>query len=289
MNTIRDILLDNNIPTAGQGDKHGRVGWIQIDCPLCATVGKFHLGISLTTGAANCWKCGRKNTAQILAMITGKTAPVMRERLENIQYTAPKVRKTGRLALPKGRGELLPGHRRYLEGRGYNIATVESLWGAQGIGQAACLKWRVFIPIHHHGEIVSWTTRSIRENDEQRYISASEDAESISHKTILYGADYARHAIVIHEGPLDVWATGPGAVATCGTAYTEAQLKAMSKYAIRAVCFDNEPAAQRRAKDLANALSVYPGTTHNIQLETGKDTGEAELAEVEEIRERFLK
>jgi DNA primase len=176
----------------------------------------------------------------------------------------------------------------YLTQRGLNADNMKTLWGVQGIGHAPRLRWRLFIPIHHHGEIVSWTTRAINPRERQRYISAGASEEAIPHKTLLYGADYARHAIIIHEGPIDVWATGPGAVATCGTAYTEAQLKTMSHYPIRVVCFDADADAQARARVLANALSVYPGSTHNVRLETGKDTAEADWGEVQELRETFL-
>jgi len=212
----------------------------------------------------------------------------MRERIDDASLARAPVRKTGRLVLPAGRTPLGPGHKAYLTARGLDAADMAMTWGVEGIGQTRLLRWRLFIPIMHHGEIVSWTTRSIRPKEKQRYISASAEHESIAHKSILYGADYARHAIIIHEGPVDVWATGPGAVATCGTAYTEAQLLAMSRYAVRAVCFDTHPEAQARARELANALSVFPGTTHTVVLETGEDAGDADPGELAELRTAFL-
>jgi len=200
----------------------------------------------------------------------------------------PTARKGGRLALPVGRGPLLPGHRAYLATRGLDADKIVHLWGVEGLGQTARFRWRLFIPIHYHGEVVSWTTRSIRPDDKLRYISAGAEEEAVSHKSVLYGADYARHAVIIHEGPIDVWATGPGAVATFGTAYTTVQLEAMSRFAVRVVCFDAEPMAQARARELADALSVYQGSTYNIQLETGKDVAEAHPDEVAELRKVFL-
>jgi len=221
-------------------------------------------------------------------MLTGASQRAMRERIDSAAYETPTVRRTGRLVLPAGRTPLLPGHHTYLAARGLDAAQVVDLWGVEGLGQTARLPWRLFIPIHHHGEIVSWTTRSIQPGARLRYISASAGEESVPHKSILYGTDYARHAIIIHEGPIDVWATGPGAVATCGTAYTEAQLKAMSRYAIRVVCFDAGAEAQARARGLADVLSVYSGMTYNVQLETGEDAAAADPAEVAELRRTFL-
>jgi hypothetical protein len=293
MPNIRDILVEYNIPFAGEEHKHGRLGWVQVDCPWCGPgTGKYHLGISLSTGAASCWRCGRKNTALVLARLTGEQQRAMRERVDATNMVAAPVRKTGQLVLPPGRRPLLPGHRTYLAKRGLDPDEIAETWGVEAIGQASgawrAYRWRLFIPVHHHGEIVSWTTRAIKKSAKQRYLSASMEQEAVAHKTLLYGADMCHHAIIIHEGPIDVWATGPGAVATCGTAYTEAQLLAMSRYPVRVVCFDADTEAQARARELADALSVFPGTTHNVELETGKDTAEADPAEVAELRATFL-
>lgn len=293
MPTIRDILIECGVPHAGAEHRHGREGWVQVDCPECGRgTGKFHLGISLSTGAATCWRCGRKDTARVLAELTGRTRASMRERVDGARRQAPTVRKVGRLAVPACVGPLGPAHHAYLVGRGLDVAQAVDEWGAGGIGQATGkwrhLRWRIYIPIHYHGEVVSWTTRSVQPGAERRYMSAALEQESVHHKDLLYGADYAKHSIIIHEGPLDVWRTGPGAVATLGTGFTEAQLVKMSRYLLRAVCFDVEPEAQRRARGLANMLSVYPGETVNVILETGKDAAEADDDELIELRRAFL-
>lgn len=289
MTTVIDILINRSIPHAGADHKHGRPGWVQVDCPWCGGgTGRMHLGISLSTGASACWRCGKHNTAQVLAMLTGEPRARMRDLLDDASMEAPVVRKTGTLIPPKGVVPMGRGHHAYLKRRGFDADEVARLWGVQGIANAAKMAWRLYIPITHHGEIVSWTTRSIKPRASQRWISAGYEEEAIHHKGILYGADYCRHAIIVHEGPTDVWATGPGAVATCGTGFTEAQLRAMARYPVRAVCFDNGPAAQRRARELADMLAPFPGTTHNVQLETGDDPPEADRAEIAELRARFL-
>ena len=104
----------------------------------------------------------------------------------------------------------------------------------------------------------------------------------------MYGEDYARHSITIQEGPTDAWNTGPGAVATLGTGYSEAQVNRMVKYPIRAVCFDNNPIAQKRARKLCNDLAVFPGVTSNIKLNS-EDAGSATKKEIYKIRKEFLR
>lgn len=289
MASIKDILDENGITYVGEGHHHARPGWVQVDCPFCGPgSGKYHLGLSLTTGAASCWRCGRQSTSRVLALLSGRPAAALRAQLEGAVLDTPEVRPAGTYKPPKGVGPLLPAHAAYARRRGFDAAILAQLWGVGGLGQTGRLAWRLFIPIHHHGKTVSWTTRAIKQDAKQRWVSAGHEQESVPHKSILYGADFARHAIIIHEGPTDVWATGPGAVATCGTGFTESQLRAMSRYAVRVVCFDGEPAAQRRARELANMLAPFPGTTNNVELETGKDPAEADPAEIAELRSTFL-
>jgi len=289
MISLTDILDDARIPNVGAGHRHGRAGWVQIDCPWCGRdSGRFHLGISLVTGSASCWRCGRKSAAEAIAQITGKKPGEIWHRLKDLRFQPMPARTNGRFRAPVGVCGLGVAHKAYLAKRGYNPALCESLWGAQGIGQQPRLRWRIYIPIINHGKPVSWTTRAINPKEKQRYISAPAADEGIPHKRILYGSDYARHTIIIHEGPLDVWATGPGAVAVCGTAYTEAQVLEMSRYNTRVVCFDSEPNGQARAATLARVLGSFPGSTYNVTLETGKDSSDADPGEIAELRKAYL-
>jgi len=168
-----------------------------------------------------------------------------------------------------------------------NPDEIERLWGVQGIGLASELSWRLWIPIYHQGEVVSWTTRAIG-NTDARYITASPEQESKSIKSVLYGGDMVRYASIICEGPIDAWAIGPGAVAVCGLSYTKAQLLETSKFPVRVICFDSESIAQKRANRLAKQLQVFPGETHVVVLESGDDPAEADRSEILELRERFL-
>jgi DNA primase len=97
-----------------------------------------------------------------------------------------------------------------------------------------------------------------------------------------------RHAVIVCEGPIDAWTIGPGAVATCGLGYTRSQLMELSQFPVRVVCFDREPAAQKRARRLARQLQVFPGETHVVELETGKDANECQRNEIMELRKQFL-
>lgn len=290
--SLEAVLRELGIPVAPDGHHHVTRGRVQIDCPWCSKdSGRFRLGINERGLYSTCWTCGSHKLVETLAEASGESYKTVRERFieEGVEWSGEAYKiPAGRLLLPSGRTRLLRAHRDYLRGRGFSPKKIQKLWGVEGIGVASRLAWRIFIPIHYGDQIVSWTTRAISDKVRKRYHSAAVEEEAIRHKTLLYGEQYARHAIIVLEGPLDVWAVGPGAVGTCGTGWTKEQLAKMAKYPIRAICFDAEEEAQRRAEALCRELSALPGETFNILLETGSDAASAKKKEIRGIRRRFL-
>jgi hypothetical protein len=181
-----------------------------------------------------------------------------------------------------------PAHAAYLRGRGFDPDHIQNLWKIRCIGPGFRLAWRIFIPILYGGEPVSWTTRTIGDRNPRRYIGAKPHEEAVPAKSLLYGEDFARHAVVVTEGPTKAWAVGPGAVAVMGTGYTRAQVRRIAKYPVRAILFDGEPVAQRVAAKLVNELECFPGVTANVRLESASQADRADRAEIRELRRRFL-
>lgn len=286
---ITELLSDYNIDYRTEGHEHCRSGWAQIDCPFCSPDSmRYRMGINIQYNYCNCWHCGHKSLSYILLKILKippKKAKIIVGKIRPERIIKPE--HTGKYEEPPGTTKMLPPHRRYLKKRGFNPKQIEQFWMARGIGIASKLQWRIFIPIIHHGQAVSWTTRSIGNNPHRKYISASLEEESLPHGQLLYGQDYCRHAVIVCEGPLDVWAIGPGAVATFGLSLTMAQIQEIKNYPTRAICFDNEPEAQNMAKKLVNTLSPFPGDTYNIVLDS-KDPGEANHQEIQRIRREIL-
>lgn len=285
-----DLLERHHIPFRQAGEHHhAHQGWIQLDCPICApNSGKFHLGYNLSGGYFNCWIGGRHPTYDILQKLFGQTTNI-RELVQSIQRFQFKSlpKPSGRLQEPLGIGKLGLSHKRYLERRGFDPDALEQQWEVQGIGISSRLQWRLYIPVHLHDRVVSWTTRAITDETDARYVSAKPHEESMPLKSLLYGEDAVRNAIIVCEGPTDVWRIGPGAVATFGTSYTQAQVERISKYPVRAICFDNEPKAQEQARQLADDLSVFPGETYNVVLDS-KDAGSAGYQEILDLRHGIL-
>ena len=285
-----EILSQLNIEYKPEGHHHCRPGWLQLDCPFCGKDSHgWHLGYSLEGNFLNCWRCGHQPIIKTLMEITGYSFAKCKRILSDVETVeVKKTKPKGKLVIPKGVGELMPSHIKYLMQRKFDYKDIRQTWKIQGIGLASQLSWRIFIPIFYHGKMVSWTTRSISNNKKiTRYISASPEEESIPHKSLLYGEDYAKQSIIILEGPTDVWRIGPGAVATLGTGYSNEQVLRMSSYSKRAICFDNEKEAQVRAKKLCDDLSVFDGETYNIQLDS-KDAATTSIKEIKLLRAHFL-
>jgi hypothetical protein len=290
MTTVREIIDQLRVPTAGAGHKNVRSGWIGLPCPFCGSGGdKFHLGVHPETGAANCWKCGPKSLWQVVQAITGSKAEAS-ALMAGVQFRrAPRdAPGKGPVRLPDGLSPLAPVHLAYLENRGLDGQQAASTWHAQGIGLAGRLAWRIWIPIELDGVVVSWTTRSVSPSNPRRYVSARPDEEAVPIKSLLYGEDYCRNAVIVHEGPLDVWRTGPGSVALFGLSYTPEQVAKISRYPVRAICLDSSDDAQRVARRLARDLAPFPGETAVVRLESGEDPGSASPEETAELRREFL-
>lgn len=292
--TVIQVLTENGIPFKQSGEHHhAREGWVQIDCEWCSPGWeKYRFGIPLDRPYYGvCWACGSHRLDEALSTKLEISIVNARRLLDGLErgYALPMREKRNTLILPHGLRDMMPVHRRYLERRGYDPDKMASLWGVRAIGNESELGWRLWLPVHYQGEVVSWTTRGITEYAKLRYINARPDQEILSPKTLLFGEDYVRgNTIIIVEGPFDVYRIGPGAVATMGLSYSREQLLRMSRYKNRVVCFDSEKVANKVARKLCHQLEVFPGNTYRVELESGKDADTANKKEIKELRKRFL-
>ena len=288
---FHELLEELHIPVAPDGHEHQTEGWLQFDCPFCEKDSRrYHMGYNINGGYASCWRCGGHSLVSVLLEYTGlsyKQVKKMVDGLDSVKIQpVMKENVKGFLQIPSKVKPLRDIHVRYLSERGFNYKEIQQLWQVKSTGIVGNLKWRLFIPILHKGQVVSWTTRSLG-SSKSKYVSAKPEQELIPHKNILYGSDYVRNCVIITEGPLDVWAIGPGAVATFGTAFTQSQVLELLMIPHRIVCYDNEKEAQKQAHKLCDTLGAFKGRTYNIVLDS-KDPGEAKLSELKKLR-RFLK
>jgi hypothetical protein len=287
---LPEFLEEYGIQSAPEDHEHYREGWANIDCPDCSPDWQhYRLGVNLAFGYASCWNCGPKSLLRILCELSGVDSRVIEKTLElDVPHSEPSDFRSGKYEPPSFLRPLSKIHFRYLRGRGFDPESLVRLWDLWSVGPGNVWSWRIFIPILRRGLVVSWSTRAGHdESHEKRYRSSPPEREKLNHKTLLYGEDYCRHACIVTEGFTDVWRVGPGGVATMGTSYTVEQVRKISRFPVRAICFDNEVEAQNRARELCSLLKPFPGKTFRVELDAA-DPGSAPLGEIRKLRKAFL-
>ena len=289
---IRDLLRSLRIPFREHGESpHVSAGWVGLICPMCGRgSSNYGLGIHTNSLAVNCWKCGKHGLRKILKHACNDRIPKhIWESIENLDKSPRIEIPVGKYTPPYGTGALTDAHRDYLRGRGFDPDYLARTWEIGGIGQiGGHYAWRICIPVRMGSEMVSWTTRAIGDVPHtRRYRSAPNSESTVPVSECLYGEHFVRNGIVIVEGPTGCWRIGPGTCCTCGLGFSRGQIARIGKYPVRALIFDNEIGAQRRASQLADELSIFPGTTAIVQI-SASDTGELCDDEVMEIRREFL-
>jgi len=283
---LTDLLDSSRVAYKRPGEHHHvREGWLGLDCPSCGKgTSTFRMGLNIQSFAFHCWKCGRIDSKEALKSLGIDFRAFWTLRRAGISVPGRNIARNegGSLREPSGRGALQRIHREYLRERDFEPDELVRVWGLEGIGLAAKLRWSIYIPITRFEQTVSWTTRTLKRDAERRYISASPEQELVHHKHMLYGSDLCAHTVIIVEGPADAWRVGPGACALLGAAYTTAQLKLLSAYPRRFICLDTD--ARLQALRLAGELSCFPGRTELIELDA-EDPGSASRREIRKLRE----
>lgn len=288
MNLLR-LFEQLRVQVKSHGEhKNIRRGWIGLCCPLCGDSSQFYLAFPEQGGSVgNCWRCGRHSLWDVLIAL-GFDRRQAAEAIADLQRSSKtNVLSRSRWKPPAGVGDLMAAHLVYLAERHTGEARATS-WGIRGIGLAGRLAWSLFLPVARHGADLSWTTRAIGRGTERRYVSARPEEEAEPLKSLLYGEDFCRNAVIVVEGPMDAVRIGSGAVATFGLNTTAAQVAKIAQFPLRVICFDAEPRAQAAAEKLCRDLAAFPGETARALIESGKDPGDADEQEIMEIRKTFL-
>lgn len=158
---------------------------------------------------------------------------------------------------------------RIFQRKGYAPADLEAsglvLARNDGSGYFDRFRHRLMFPIHSEmGKVIGFGGRALGEGEEPKYLNSSETA-IYRKSTVLYNLNRARKAMqdagyaVLVEGYMDVigvYAAGvTQVVATCGTALTAAQVRAMRRHAgVVVVNFDPDAAGQQATERSSQVL-----------------------------------
>jgi DNA primase len=245
-------------------------GFVPVICPMCGS-DKFHGGINIE-GYYVCWKCEYKNFYNIIKIFTGKHWPEIELEYKDdlnpreiylLNHSDTRERPE-KLVLPEGTGPLNDRAKKYLQKRRFDPDELSDLYKVQSTGIHGEYNFRIVFPIYFENRIISYTCRDYTGQSELRYFSCKESSEIIPHKSIVYGFDQVPedHAIIV-EGIFDKLRLGINAVALFGSSWTTQQLNLLGTFSRATIIFDNEVAAQDKAKKLGEGLS---GLGVNVEI-----------------------
>lgn len=307
---ILKLYQDYGIEHLEGGHKHCRPGWVNTACPFCSGNPGYHLGYCINPSDKFynrfiCWRCKGKGTVRAIAALLGVPQEKAKEiviayggniKHRRTRYSKPVEKPVIPIRLPQGSLPLhqVPRACEYLKNRGFNPQLLESEWDLYATEHLGRYKFRVVIPIHYKGLVVSFQTRDYTGKAIAKYLSAQEKEESIRHKDILYGLDKAVdwETVLVFEGVTSVWKFGPPAVATFGISYCPAQVRLLAQNFKRVfLLYDPEPQATKQAELICTDLSQRGIKVEQIFLDYPKsasDPAELSDSDVKKIRNELL-
>ena len=292
---FQKFAQENGVPMARTGHHHCHSGWIQTHCPICTDCSHgFHLGWSIKKGNMSCWRCGNVSIMKFLSLRMGSG----RARFFYAKYCTDKpipvivakrdLTVASRVREPKGMKTLTPKHREFLRARGFldvpSLVEEWEIWGTNHLA-SSLWRWRVISPVKdENGKVVSYVGRSIGKSPKKKYVYSRAEDTAADPKSLLYGIHWAMgDYVLIVEGPIDVWKLGPGAVATNGISWSKEQISSLRKFKKRFILFDPEIRAMKKAMELAETLSIFPGETEVI---TGLESDPGDMSPKEALKLR---
>lgn len=298
---IKQLYDDFNVDYAEAGHKNVRDGWIGVHCPFCVGKMGYHLGYNLDDEYFACWRCGTHRTRDSLVKILHIDEKTAQSLIKQYGGDSPEPRvilhrEKRPFTLPTNCGPLLPMHKQYLAGRGFDPDRLESEWGLMGTGPISNLdgsdyRFRVIAPIRWDGDTVSFQGRDISDRQFAKYKTCLPEREAIHHKDILYGRQEAwgRTGLVV-EGITDVWRFGPISVGTFGIKFKRPQIRTIAKSFDRSfILFDPEPQAQWMARVLATALNDFPNGHVSTVIELEQDPGSMSQEDADYLLKTLIK
>lgn len=227
---IKQIFDRHNVKYRESG-KNVKRGNINVCCPFCKDDEGFHLGIDPASKKWGCWRNlthkgrgYRKLFQKLLKLSTQQIIELCEEKYYHtdddfkklseklfINKKIPMVKK--QLSLLK---EFIPiqfnindKFYNYLKNRDFNYSDILKIINHYKL--MGCLvgdyKFRIIIPIYLNEQLATWTSRSIREDEDLRYLTLSEEKAIININRTLFDYDniiQGGNILFITEGPFDV-------------------------------------------------------------------------------------
>jgi DNA primase len=289
---IRALLGDLGVPFWTSG-KNVSAGWTSIQCPLC-TDRSNHGGFSPNGKGYSCFICGNHSVAKVINQYTNsytKTKKLFKEYSDTFSFVEDydKERAANLEWPPVCSKHTFPSiHAEYLHKRGFDPKQVRELYDVKACYYTGFMKYRLVIPIFQNGTVVSYVGRDVTDKAVLRYKNLPDKESILSVKETIYNIDAVHEIAIITEGIFDCWRFGVHGVCTFGLTFTNRQIRVLtSKIKTAVICFDNEPQAQEKAKELAEALSLQGIVTYILSIKE-KDPGMLTQRKADKIKAMVL-
>ena len=298
---VSQLYQDYSIPTAPEGHRHHREGWINVACPFCTGHEGFHLGATLDGRIFKCFRCGihwpNESISKILKISLFDADKLIQE-YAGTSYTGRGeiVRRIRSKAhrLPSNVLPLTASHASYLFRRGFDPDKLEYEWDLKSTGPISILDstdygHRIIAPIYWEGLQVSFQARDVTNRHSLKYLSCPEDRELIHYKHLIYRHPKEKLDVgVAVEGITDVWRFGIHSFATFGIGYTRQQVRLISKVFQRvAVCFDGGEEQARKSADQLIADLRFRGVD-SFRIDIQGDPGDLDQNEADYIIKQII-
>lgn len=279
MFNIRKYLTDNGIVFHEFPEKNTSKGWVSIQCvfPGCPDISN-HLGINLRKGNYSCFKCGTSGFLQTLVReISNEELNDIKEEYGEATYSRAVQEETKRSLKVNFPFDVLkkftPEHRNYLAKREFNVDYLINKYNLKATSPFGKFGNRIIIPYFLKNKLVTYSGRSIT-NDDPKYLHLPAEESIYSTKETIYNLDSVKETILIVEGVTGSWRFGDGCVAMSGTKYKDRQMQLLLKYKNVKNCFVMfDPDALQIAYRLARRIGILYKHTEVIALKN-KDPGE---------------
>lgn len=286
---VLEVLDELGIDYSESGKNIGS-GWVGItECPWCGDTGN-HLGVNLDHKGISCFKCGQ--TGSLLTYLSNVVgfrkanntiqSMLPREltiRLQDVYQSNVEIVKLPIMA----KEGLLPPHAQYLRKRGFDPDYLSKTFHLHSVGPVGDFPNCIILPIYIRRKLVTFTSIHIGKYIEDRYIHCSKE-KSIAHtKELLYMEERAKNTIYPCEGIFDAWRLGLGAVPLWGTKFTQAQVKALSKYQRIVIVGDGDNSGYKFNRKLSAELAPYAEVKY-IDLPEGVDPDDLTKEEIAYIK-----
>jgi hypothetical protein len=273
MFNVQQFLEDYNVEYITKG-KNVATGFVNVQCQYCDDPSQ-HGAFSLQGNVYLCWRCGKHDVAETLALLTGidkREIYQLKKKYDDfididqqqVEYHNTQITVPG--------SKLTSQHRAYLASRRFDVEYLEHKYDLRGtLATGDLYAYRIIAPIYLNKRIVSYQGRDFTGKQQLRYATCKPENEIVHHKKILYNLDNAQQRkVIVVEGVYDVFRFGDDTIATMGTSYTREQVALIcDKYDQIYTMFDPEKDAQSRAKQLLYDLAIAGKQAVNILLDEG--------------------